>query len=127
MNADVDLFVTTFLKALVSQQTPLPVQFDGEPCLLVQGDLSAILLIFDNEDHRNHFLESVEQARRGHERLNRVDPGRIYGPRGIIAMTPGARIDRQWQALKAGTTMASLWPSDGERGREFSPKTRSSG
>jgi hypothetical protein len=93
MNADVDLVVTTFLKALMSRAAPIPILIDGQPCLLVQGDVSAIVLLFETRPHLIQFLESVEQARRGHESGSQIDPGVIHGPCGVIAMPPGARND----------------------------------
>lgn len=100
--ANVDLVVTTFLKAMMSRAAPTPILIDGQPCLLVQGDVGALVLLFEIRPHLIQFLESVEQARRGGERGSQIDPGVVHGPCGVIAMPPGARIDEQWRTLKAG-------------------------
>jgi hypothetical protein len=101
MNADVDLLVTTFVKALISTTEPEPIQIDGDPCLLVRGDVSTIVILFETRHGRAQFLESVEQARGGDATGSQIDPGVVHGPRGVIAMPFGTRIDTHWRTLKS--------------------------
>jgi hypothetical protein len=102
MNPTIDLFVTTFLKALMSGAAPTPILIDGEPCLLIHGEMTAILLIFADGEHLAQFLESVERGLADQAGASRIDVAMIHAPLGVITSPPGARIRPWWQTFKAG-------------------------
>lgn len=97
---DVEFFVTTFLRAVASREVPKSLQIDGEPCLLVRGDQSAILLTFAEGEHLAQFVEAVGRTRAEQEKSRRVDRGMVHGPSGVMAIPVGAAIRSWWQALR---------------------------